>query len=193
MSAFKIPPFNIFNNSNSFNKPNLKFHALTTNDTSPITPQSFNVDESPSPHLKTAKKKSKTVNTSPVKRLKWTTEIQLAKGLIHISQDLIVGNNQKSTAFWKQVEECFMQGENVNVRDEHNLRIHWHMIKSKVNTFNELYIRISSNWKSGISDDQIMTLARAEYIPDKENKQPFPYEHVWNIMKCPKWVPPVKI
>ncbi|XP_076932917.1 glutathione S-transferase T3-like [Bidens hawaiensis] len=120
-------------------------------------------------------------------RQKWpnSDEVLLAQGVISKSVDPIIGNNQTRDAYWSEVEKYYNESEPVIPLDAHNLRSHWHMFKSKVNRFNELYLQVKSRYRGGWSDDQYIQEAKQLYINDPSNKTSaaFAYEHVWNVVK----------
>ncbi|KAD2394043.1 hypothetical protein E3N88_41020 [Mikania micrantha] len=105
--------------------------------------------------------------------------------MISISENPIIGNNQTGDAYWSKIETYYNDAPPMVSRDAHNLRSHWHMFKSKMNRFNDLYLQVKSRYKSGWSDDQYLVEARLLYINDPSNKTsaPFTYEHVWNVVK----------
>ncbi|XP_076935114.1 glutathione S-transferase T2-like [Bidens hawaiensis] len=115
-------------------------------------------------------------------RQKWpnSDEVLLAQGVISSSVDPIIGNNQTGDAYWSEVEKYYNESEPIIPRDAHNLQSHWHMFKSKVNRFNELYLQVKSRYRSGCSDDQYIQEAKQLYINDPSNKTSaaFAYEHV---------------
>ncbi|KAD2806194.1 hypothetical protein E3N88_39571 [Mikania micrantha] len=152
------------------------------------------VEESPSKSKaeKKKKKKEKIViendeQPSKVNRQKWpqSDEVLLAQAMISISENPIIGNNQTGDAYWNKIETYYNDAPPMVSRDAHNLRSYWHMFKSKVNRFNDLYLQVKSRYRSGWSDDQYLVEARLLYINDPSNKTsaPFTYEHVWNVVK----------
>ncbi|KAD4585276.1 hypothetical protein E3N88_22877 [Mikania micrantha] len=151
------------------------------------------VDESPS-KLKAEKKKKKekavienNEQPSKVNRQKWpqSDEVLLAQAMISIHENPMIGNNQNGDAYWNKIETYYNDAPPVVSRDAHNLRSHWHMFKSKVNKFNDLYLQVKSRYRSGWSNDQYLAEARLLYMNDPFNKTsaPFTYEHVWNVVK----------
>ncbi|KAC9177469.1 hypothetical protein E3N88_46259 [Mikania micrantha] len=152
------------------------------------------VEESPSKSKAENKKKKKEKiviendeQPSKVNRQKWpqSDEVLLAQAMISISENPIIGNNQTGDAYWNKIETYYNDAPPIVSRDAHNLRSHWHMFKSKVNRFNDLYLQVKSCYRSGWSDDQYLVEARLLYINDPSNKTsaPFTYEHVWNVVK----------
>ncbi|KAD3066481.1 hypothetical protein E3N88_34361 [Mikania micrantha] len=141
---------------------------------------------------KKMKKPSKMANENdeqPTKtsRQKWpqSDEVLLAQAMISTSENPITSNNQNVDAFWSKIEKYYNESQPSIPRDAHNLRSHWHMFKSKLNRFNELFLQVKSRYRSGWSDDQYIQEARQLYINDPSNKTAaaFTYEHVWNVVK----------
>ncbi|KAD7116510.1 hypothetical protein E3N88_03778 [Mikania micrantha] len=150
--------------------------------------------ESPSKEHAGKKKKKPTKmvtdnDEQPTKtsRQKWpqSDEVLLAQAMISTSENPITGNNQNVDAFWSKIEKYYNESQPSILRDAHNLRSHWHMFKSKLNRFNELFLQVKSCYRSGWSDDQYIQEARQLYINDPSNKNSaaFTYEHVWNVVK----------
>ncbi|KAD7117486.1 hypothetical protein E3N88_04754 [Mikania micrantha] len=88
----------------------------------------------------------------------------------------MTSNNQNVDAFWSKIEKYYNESQPSILIDAHNLRSHWHMFKSKLNRFNELFLQVKSRYRSE---------ARQLYINDPSNKNSaaFTYEHVWNVVK----------
>ncbi|KAI3795980.1 hypothetical protein L1987_38641 [Smallanthus sonchifolius] len=164
--------------------------------------QSTPVDESQSSPIKVSRKKKgktkiSTKEAAPAdeqeksNRIKWppNDEVLLRKGYIFISEDPIIGNNQNNAEYWGRIADYYNNEGPKVARIAHNLRSHWHHIKTKVSRFNELYLQAKSRHKSGWSDDQYTNEAKLDYTNDPSNKSSnaFAYEHVRRVMKdCPK-------
>ncbi|KAD6796558.1 hypothetical protein E3N88_07454 [Mikania micrantha] len=82
----------------------------------------------------------------------------MARGMISIYENPIIGNNQTLDAYWGKLEAYYKEGCPQVSRNAHNLRSHWHMIKSN---------------------------RRLQFVNDPSNKSsaPFAYEHVWEVVK----------
>ncbi|KAD5318212.1 hypothetical protein E3N88_18158 [Mikania micrantha] len=113
---------------------------------------------------KKKKKKEKIViendeQPSKVNHQKWpqSDKVLLAQAMISKSGNPIIGNNQTRDAYWNKIETYYNDAPPIVSRDAHNLRSHWHMFKSKVNRFNDLYLQLKSCYRSGWSDDQSKT------------------------------------
>ncbi|KAI3686713.1 hypothetical protein L1987_80397 [Smallanthus sonchifolius] len=107
-------------------------------------PQSTPVDESQSPPIKVSRKKEgktkiNTKETAPAdeqeksNRIKWppSDEVLLTKGYIFISEDPIIGNNQNIAEYWARIADYYNNEGPKVPRIAHNLRSHWHHIKTK--------------------------------------------------------------
>ncbi|KAI3760692.1 hypothetical protein L1987_51090 [Smallanthus sonchifolius] len=145
-------------------------------------PQSTPVDESQSSPIKVSRKK------------KGKTKISTKETAPADEQEK---SNRIKPNNWKQSEQRRILGRIADYynnegpkvpRIAHNLRSHWHHIKTKVSRFNELYLQAKSRHKSGWSDDQYINEAKLDYTNDHSNKSSNAfYEHVWRVMKdCPK-------
>ncbi|KAD4982198.1 hypothetical protein E3N88_18869 [Mikania micrantha] len=103
---------------------------------------------------------------------KWpqSDEVLLAQAMISTSENPITGNNQDVDAFWSKIEKYNNESQTSIPGDAHILRSHWHMFKSKLNRFNELFLQVKSCYIIGWLDDQYIQEARQLYINDPSNK-----------------------
>ncbi|XP_075475723.1 uncharacterized protein LOC142510344 [Primulina tabacum] len=104
------------------------------------------------------------------KRIIWKKEEDelLAKSYVTMSDDPIIGNDQKGNDFWRHVASYYNDNRPAGScrRALNVIRSHWH------NTVQ----------KSGHSDEDILRLAYEKYR-DENNGVAFNLEHVWRIMK----------
>ncbi|KAD5507539.1 hypothetical protein E3N88_15242 [Mikania micrantha] len=97
---------------------------------------------------------------------KWTTEeeFQLTKAWIDVSEDPIVGRNQKGPDFWSKIRNQFFQamgrGE---YRTNDMLSSKWRDINLKVRKFNGIYSQKWQTRRSGQSDAMIEREAEEQY------------------------------
>ncbi|XP_073129833.1 glutathione S-transferase T3-like [Henckelia pumila] len=121
------------------------------------------------------------------KRSNWTKvedEI-LARSFVTISDDTIIGNDQKADAFWGCVASYYNDNlpAGSNIRKANVIRSHWHTtIQKKINRFNANYNNIYSLYCSGHSDEDILRFAYEKYR-EENNGVAFNLEHVWRIVK----------
>ncbi|XP_042415431.1 uncharacterized protein LOC122004644 [Zingiber officinale] len=121
------------------------------------------------------------------KRLSWTKveDEVLARSFVTISDDPIIGNDQKADAFWGRVASYYNENlpQGSNTRSANVIRSHWHnTIQKKVYRFNANYNSIYSSYRSGHSDEDILRFAYEKYLSEN-NDVAFNLEHVWRIVK----------
>ncbi|XP_042467059.1 glutathione S-transferase T3-like [Zingiber officinale] len=121
------------------------------------------------------------------KRSSWTKveDEVLARSFVTISDDPIIGNDQKADAFWGRVASYYNENlsQGSNTRSANVIRSHWHnTIQKKVYRFNANYNSIYSSYRSGHSDEDILRFAYEKYLSEN-NGVAFNLEHVWRIVK----------
>ncbi|XP_042410153.1 glutathione S-transferase T3-like [Zingiber officinale] len=128
------------------------------------------------------------------KRSSWTKveDEVLARSFVTISDDPIIGNDQKADAFWGRVASYY--NENLplgsNTISANVIRSHWHnTIQKKVYRFNANYNNVYSLYRSSHSDEDILRFAYEKYRSEN-NGVAFNLEHVWRIVKDrPMFIP----
>ena len=116
----------------------------------------------------------------------WTyeEEIILAKSIVTISVDSVVGNYQKTDAYWTRVKTEY----NTNwpagsvARTLSSLKSHDCNWKWPLNKFAAEYKQIWRDRPSGWNDDDVLAEAQRRWMIDHKNK-PFKWVHVWKILK----------
>ncbi|XP_073304549.1 glutathione S-transferase T3-like [Primulina huaijiensis] len=109
----------------------------------------------------------------------------LARSFVTISDDPIIGNDQKADAFWVRVASYYNENRppGSNTRSANVIRSHWHnTIQKKVYRFNANYNSVYSSYQSGHSDEDILRFAYEKYRSEN-NGVAFNLEHVWRIVK----------
>ncbi|XP_073056994.1 glutathione S-transferase T3-like [Primulina eburnea] len=109
----------------------------------------------------------------------------LARSFVTISDDPIVGNDQKADAFWGRVASYYNKNRTPGTpsRIASVIRSHRHnTIQKKVYRFNANYNSVYSAYRSGHSDEDILRLAYEKYR-EKNNGVAFNLEHAWRIVK----------
>ncbi|KAK9055158.1 hypothetical protein SSX86_026240 [Deinandra increscens subsp. villosa] len=126
--------------------------------------------------------KGKTTTTK-ASRTKWphSDEVLMAEAIYECSTDSVIATNQNTHDFWFRVQQHYSSSNPKVPRDQNNLKAHWHMVKSKVARFNELYLSVKSSYSSGWSDDMWLLEARQRFNADQDTI--FKYEHIWNKVK----------
>ena len=105
-----------------------------------------------------------------------------------ISQDPIVGNQQKSSAFWERIYEHYDSFNPVVHRGARSLESKWGIIKHDALKFMGCYQQIKRLNKSGVGEVDIIRMAKDLYRTKSPKNAKFTYEHCWSIVKdYPRW------
>ncbi|XP_073022711.1 glutathione S-transferase T3-like [Primulina eburnea] len=121
------------------------------------------------------------------KRIIWKKEEDelLARSYVTMSDDPVIGNDQKGNDFWRRVADHYNENRPAGSsrRALNVIRSHWHnTVQKKVNGFNANYNSVYNTYRSGHSDEDILRFAYEKYR-DENNGVAFNLEHVWRIMK----------
>ncbi|XP_075494719.1 glutathione S-transferase T3-like [Primulina tabacum] len=141
------------------------------------------------PQLRWSIQKKKTFSNAEGsrKRSNWTKieDEVLARSFVTISDDPVIGNDQKADAFWGRVASYYNENRPTgsNTKSANVIRSHWHnTIQKKVYRFNANYNTVYSSYRSGHSDEDILRFAYEKYRSEN-NGVAFNLEHVWRIVK----------
>ncbi|KAD0027276.1 hypothetical protein E3N88_44893 [Mikania micrantha] len=147
------------------------FAQLSQDEVVPETQPVTNAGPSTQPKEKRRHRRKQAADTEPAvggsSRIeKWTTEeeFQLTKAWIDVSEDPIVGRNQKGPDFWSKIRNQFFQamgrGE---YRTNDMLSSKWRDMNLKVRKFNGIYSQKWQTRRSGQSDAMIEREAEEQY------------------------------
>ncbi|KAD3068946.1 hypothetical protein E3N88_36826 [Mikania micrantha] len=147
------------------------FSQLSQDEVVPETQPVTNAGPSTQPKQKRRHRRKQAADTEPAvggsSRIeKWTTEeeFQLTKAWIDVSEDPIVGRNQKGPDFWSKIRNQFFQamgrGE---YRTNDMLSSKWRDMNLKVRKFNGIYSQKWQTRRSGQSDAMIEREAEEQY------------------------------
>ncbi|KAD3640784.1 hypothetical protein E3N88_30007 [Mikania micrantha] len=147
------------------------FTQLSQDEVVPETQPVTNAGPSTQPKQKRRHRRKQAADTEPAvggsSRIeKWTTEeeFQLTKAWIDVSEDPIVGRNQKGPDFWSKIRNQFFQaigrGE---YRTNDMLSSKWRDMNLKVRKFNGIYSQKWQTRRSGQSDAMIEREAEEQY------------------------------
>ncbi|KAD5961787.1 hypothetical protein E3N88_13260 [Mikania micrantha] len=147
------------------------FAQLSQDEVVPETLPVTNAGPSTQPKEKRRHRRKQAADTEPAvggsSRIeKWTTEeeFQLTKAWIDVSEDPIVGRNQKGPDFWSKIRNQFFQamgrGE---YRTNDMLSSKWRDMNLKVRKFNGIYSQKWQTRRSGQSDAMIEREAEEQY------------------------------
>ncbi|CAH8268373.1 unnamed protein product [Arabidopsis lyrata] len=142
-----------------------------------------------SPPVQAASQPEKT----PRERRIWTSQddLVLISGWLYTSKDVIIGNDQRSGAFWKRIGEYYASSTHVLNGAEPRLPDHcrqrWQKIQNMVARFCGFYAEAFSEKASGMNDLDIINNAHQLYY--QLYKKKFSLEYAWNALRYePKWL-----
>ena len=98
-------------------------------------------------------------------------EEQLCKSVMLVSQDRVVGNQQKAGVFWERITEHYNENRPDGVRPLRNLETKWGLIKDNVPKFCGIYNQIQRLHKSGSSVADTMRDAKELYRQKMQKTQ----------------------
>ena len=119
-------------------------------------------------------------------RRKWThvDDVVLISSWLNTSKDPIVGNEQKSEAFWKRIAAYFSASPKVAGSD-HREAVHckqrWHKINDLVNKLCGAYEAASREKSSGQNENDVLKLAHEIFFNNNNTK--FNLEHAWKELR----------
>ncbi|KAK9048297.1 hypothetical protein SSX86_032740 [Deinandra increscens subsp. villosa] len=121
--------------------------------------------------------------TPKASRIKWpqSDEVLMAQAVYESLEDSILSTNQSTNDSWFKVHKHYSTSNPQVPRDQDNLKAHWHMVKTRVPRFNDLYLRVKSSNPSGWSDNMWLVETRSLFNADQGTH--FKYEHIWTQVK----------
>ena len=115
-------------------------------------------------------------------------EEQLCRSVLFVSQDRIVGNQQRAGVFWERIAEHYEDHRPDAPRPQRSLETKWGLIKHDVSVFCGVYSQVLRLNKSGTSPEDTLRRSRDLYLQKSAKKQEFAFEHCWLLLKDhPKW------
>lgn len=156
---------------------------------------SIGFDSSPIPLFGTQHAEdSNVVKDSPVQRKErraWskTDDEVLISSWLNTSKDAVVGNDQKSVAFWKRIADYFAASQKVaglEKREQLHCKNRWHKINDHVSKFCGAYEAAARQKTSGQNENDI--LKHAHQIFQNNYGKKFTMEHAWKELRFDqKW------
>ena len=115
-------------------------------------------------------------------------EEQLCRFVMHVSQDRIVGNQQRAGVFWERVSEHFDDNMPAGLRPQTSLETKWGNVKLDVSKWIGVHSQVMKLALSGslVADN----LKRTHDLYWQKNVKgcDFVYEHCWLLVKDnPRW------
>ena len=110
--------------------------------------------------------------------------------MLHVSQDPVVGNGQRATAFWERITKHYQENRlgGCAERPSRSLETKWGVIKHDVSKFCGVYKSILLLRESGTSGEDVLDRALDLYKVRHPKQQPFVFVHCWRLLKdVPRW------
>ncbi|XP_013608386.1 PREDICTED: glutathione S-transferase T3-like [Brassica oleracea var. oleracea] len=119
-------------------------------------------------------------------RRAWTPpdDILLISSWLNTSKDPVVGNEQKSGAFWKRIAAYFAASQKVagsEVREHAHCKNRWHKINDQVGKFCGAYEAATREKSSGQNENDVLKLAHEIFFNNHQKK--FTLEHAWKELR----------
>ncbi|KAL7085518.1 hypothetical protein ACP275_14G285400 [Erythranthe tilingii] len=131
-------------------------------------------------HKSRRKMKKKNIKRGRQQNFSTDEDFLLISGYLNVSQDPIIGNQQKQDAFWKRVHEYFLRDTNYD-RTQISISSRWGLINKDVTKFVGCYAQVQQKQESGLTEqDRIL---KAKELFKLSTKRNFQFLHCWNVLK----------
>uniref|UniRef100_A0A0D3CC36 Myb-like domain-containing protein n=2 Tax=Brassica oleracea var. oleracea TaxID=109376 RepID=A0A0D3CC36_BRAOL len=119
-------------------------------------------------------------------RRTWTPsdDIVLISSWLNTSKDPVVGNEQRSVAFWKRIATYFSASPKIAASDRReaaHCKKRWHRINDQVCKFCGAYETTTRGKSSGQNENDILKLAHEIFFNNRHKK--FTLEHCWKELR----------
>ena len=119
-------------------------------------------------------------------RHKWTPkdDILLISSWLNTSKDPLVGNEQRSVAFWSRITAYFQASSKdagCEQREPNQLKHRWHMINAIVSKLCGAYDAATREKSSGQNENDVLKLAHQIFYNNPKKK--FNLEHTWRELR----------
>ena len=105
-----------------------------------------------------------------------------------VSQNRVVGNQQKTCVFWERIPEHYNANRPDGVRPLRSLETKWGLIKHNVSKFCRIYNQIQRMHKNDNNAADTLKDAKKLYRQQNAKNTDFVFEHCWLLLKdCPRW------
>lgn len=118
-------------------------------------------------------------------------ERQVCRSFLQITQDPVVGNGQRSKAFWERVGVHYNRNRPAGggERPARSLETKWGIIKHDVAKFVGVYKQVYDCRESGTSLDDVLQNALELYKVKHAKQQSFVFLHCWLLLRdIPRWM-----
>ena len=115
-------------------------------------------------------------------------EEQLCRSVLHVSQDRIVGNQQRAGVFWERVSEHYDDNRPAGLRPQRSLETKWGNVKHDVSKWIGVHNQVMKLARSGSSVADNLKRAHDLYRQKDAKGSDFVYEHCWLLVRDnPRW------
>ena len=115
-------------------------------------------------------------------------EEQLCRLVMHVSQDQIVGNQQRDGIFWERVIEHYNDNRHAGLKPQRSLETKWSNVKHDVSKWIGVHSQVMKLARSGSSVADNLKRAHDLYRQKDAKGCDFVYEHCWLLVRDnPRW------
>jgi hypothetical protein len=117
-------------------------------------------------------------------------ERQLTRSVLSISQDPIVGNQQRAAAFWERIGAHYEEHRPVGMgfRGTRSLESKWGQIKHDLSKFIGVFQQVQGLHPSGRSAVDLLQMSKDLWRTKSQKNTDFMFEHCWLLVKnFPRW------
>ena len=123
-----------------------------------------------------------------VKGKNFCKDEELCRSVLHVTQDRIVGNQQRAGVFWDRITTHYQENQPQGPWPQRSLETKWGTIKHDVSKFIGVYSQVMRLNRSGTSAADTLRRAHDLYKHKNEKGLDFAFEHCWVLLKDnPKW------
>ncbi|KAL7114674.1 hypothetical protein ACP275_04G136500 [Erythranthe tilingii] len=146
--AFTLPSFFLMASGNS----QLYTHMLLDEDefSEQIFPSNFGTETCEQSQV-AEENENKNIKRGRQQNFSTDEDFLLISGYLNVSQDPIIGNQQKQDAFWKRVHEYFLCDTNYD-RTQISISSRWGLINKDVTKFVGCYAQVQQKQESGLTE-----------------------------------------
>ncbi|KAG0596302.1 hypothetical protein M758_UG241400 [Ceratodon purpureus] len=110
-------------------------------------------------------------------------EKQLCRSVLHVTQDRIVGNQQRANVFWERITVHYQENQPQGPRPQRSLETKWGTIKHNISKFIGVYSQVVRLNRSGSSAADTLRRAHELYRTKNCKGLDFQFEHCWLLLK----------
>ncbi|XP_022019968.1 uncharacterized protein LOC110920037 [Helianthus annuus] len=144
-------------------------------------------DVDPQKKKRSHKRKTPGEERLKTKPIPWTSneEMSLSKAWLEITEDPRCSNYQKEKTYWSRIYNVFLKLEDQEdgYRDPDGIGAKWRKMRPLIQSFNQIYTRLSNSSVRQSGSDDAMLQANAQNEFRAEHKKAFPYLAIWQFLR----------